>query len=1705
MVFNFSVKTRVTVTITRTDVSSEHQIYQETFSSSSGSISATRNVSLPAGNYRIDERYHIEAAPDIMPTFVVFSADPQLSWNAIGAGAGNYTLSINASWHDVSATVSGDLTTNPSPIQVSGTLGSSINNITIICPNGLDPNDPINATVHFTGLLDKNTQLTSGATGPIITDPLAIVDTVYPHHGNQGANDMKVQTTGNVQTTNQGSFTVVNPPIVTSVSPNIGNQGASNLSLQITGANFVDGAIVEFSGTGITINSVTYNSPTSITANIDISTSASQGSRDVKVTNPGVGTSPAVGTNLFQVVGPPTITAVTPSRASRGAYITHLTISGTNFLGTPIISFSGSGITIASINSISQTTLDINLQISPSAPEGARDLTVTNAGRVSATLNNAFTVLGDISVTGVNPDKLNRNATSVDLTIIGSNFMNGATVSFSGTGITINSVTCNSPTNLTVNVDVSSSASLGLRDVTVTNPYGVSGTGSDLLAVLGPVQVTDISPNVGSVGASGLPITITGDNFITGAGVTIVDNMGNPVATVTVASPVVSCSHTINAFINVAPAAIPGAYGVKVTNVGGSSDILVNGLTVLPPTTVTGISPQTGSQGAANMDVQITGMNFVPGAMVSFNGGGITVNSASVDLTLQRIYANISIDPSAGLTARNVTVTNPGGVSTTLPSAFTVIGPPTVISISPSSANIGVTGFNVTVLGSNFTSQSQISFGAGVNVLSTVFVNSARMDVTISIDSTAALGLRDVTVTNPGNVVGVGSNLFTVLEGLSVTSVYPDRANRGATLSVSIFGRGFNPSITTSDVNFGSGITVNSVGYVSENELLANISIGGTAALGLRDLSVAVDGVTSRGKGLFEVLGAPVVISATPAQGSRGATMMSVVIGGSNFVDGASVELGGGIAVHSATVNSSSRITALISISPSAALGTRNVTVTNPGGVSNVGSNLFQVIDLPSITPPLLPNSGSSGASATADSAFTVLRAVPEVLSANPSAGSKGATLDVQIMGNHFESGAAVSFSGAGITVNSVAFVDSNTLLVNITIASNASSGLRNVTVTNPDGQSDTGIGIFSVGSDLTISSVSPTSASPGSKLDVTIAGTGFLSGITISFGAGITTNSVTYISSRRIRVNITISPTAVQGARDVTVANPGGVSATLSGGFTVTGSATLDVQDLNGSSTIYASVGDTIDLRLYLNTTENINGIAAYLTYDMSVLQIVMRRGSSPRTTAPFEQGSFLGGTVLDNDRHGDPGNGISGGQLDYVEVNTSSSTTGSGTVATFQLNVIGTPSTGYTTIAFDFDRLNGRVTALSVAGDGTLTPATTDATIYITSSPLPGPTTLSGKVELQSRTDHSAQLTIEIRSSGSTTPLQTRTVTTAFDGSYTLNLTVPAGTYDIAAKMDGFLRQTLRNVAIPATEVNLLLLAGDVNGDNTVDLVDFGLLAASFGSVEGDSSYNPSCDFSGDGVVDLSDFAYLSSNFLHSGDPAPGLVGGRLKLSSRDKVGGIIEITLEGEVSSLYAYALQVEFEPNELEMEGVELGDLLSDERVLYHLKVERPGLVTVLVSLVGESLGISGEGDLLRLRFRVLGEGGGIKVLNGSLIAVSGMKGGILNRIPDMSLDIEAIPTGTFLGQNFPNPFNPETWIPFSLAERAEVKIQIYDLSGRLVRTLKLGELDPGLYCRRGRAAYWDGRNQLGERVANGVYLYCLTAGDFSAMRRMVILK
>ncbi|MFA5890582.1 MAG: IPT/TIG domain-containing protein [Actinomycetota bacterium] len=259
----------------------------------------------------------------------------------------------------------------------------------------------------------------------------------------------------------------------------------------------------------------------------------------------------------------------------------------------------------------------------------------------------------------------------------------------------------------------------------------------------------------------------------------------------------------------------------------------------------------------------------------------------------------------------------------------------------------------------------------------------------------------------------------------TVTSTNPSSRGQGATSqNVTVNGTGFQSDAT---VSFDSGITVNSTTFVDATQLIANITVAPTATVGVHVLTVAqgLGGLdTASCASCFTVNAAPTATSASPLSRGQGATSQTVTITGTGFQDGATVAFSGsGVAVASTTFVSATSLTTVVNVASDAATGARTITVTNPDAA----------------TP------------ATCADCLTV-NAAPTPTSASPSSRGQGATSQtVTITGTGFQDGATVAFSGSGVTVASTTFVSATSLTTVVNVASDAATGARTITVTNPD------------------------------------------------------------------------------------------------------------------------------------------------------------------------------------------------------------------------------------------------------------------------------------------------------------------------------------------------------------------------------------------------------------------------------------------------------------------------------------------------------------------------------------------------------------------------------------------------------------------------------------------------------------------------------
>jgi hypothetical protein len=348
-----------------------------------------------------------------------------------------------------------------------------------------------------------------------------------------------------------GGFSVPHAT-VTELSPDTGKQGQT-LDVVIAGKNLGGTTAVTF-GNGITTTGFVVDGPGQITASIAIAASAISGPRDVSVITPG--STPTL-YGGFSVPGP-AIAAVTPDSGNQGRDLS-LIVTGTNLHGTAAVSL-GDGIAIAGFVVDSPDQITVEISISSDAAPGPRIMTVTASG-VSASLNDAFSVLAASGVSSVSPGS-GRQGDTLDVVITGSHLEGTTAVSFGAgidaLGIGVNSIRVDGPTRLTVNVSIDANANLELRDVVVVTPLGLATLEDGFTVERAAPTISSIEPGSGHQGAT-LNVLVRGTNLLGTESVSFGPG-------VTVNSFTLISFTTMRVNIGIAADAEPGSRDASVTN-----------------------------------------------------------------------------------------------------------------------------------------------------------------------------------------------------------------------------------------------------------------------------------------------------------------------------------------------------------------------------------------------------------------------------------------------------------------------------------------------------------------------------------------------------------------------------------------------------------------------------------------------------------------------------------------------------------------------------------------------------------------------------------------------------------------------------------------------------------------------------------------------------------------------------------------------------------------------------------------------------------------------------------------------------------------------------------------------------------------------------------------------------------------------------------
>ena len=650
--------------------------------------------------------------------------------------------------------------------------------------------------------------------------------------------------------------------------------------------------------------------------------------------------------------------------------------------------------------------------------------TATDADNNTSEFSNCVQAVGAPALTAVTPGSGQQGATlNVSLTGENTSFVQGTSSASFGQGITVNSLTVTSPTAATANITISPTAFTGGRSITVTTGSEVASNSFAVTA--GPAALTVLNPSNAQQGQSNLNVSITGQNthFVQGVTTASFGGGGVIVNLVTVNSPT---SATVN--ISLEPFA-QDARTVVLTTDGENAVSAANAFGILPGTPrLTALSPASGQQGQT-LNVAVTGLftAFVNGTTTADFGAGITVNSVNVT-SATAATVNISISPLASPANRTVTLTTGAQSASSLDagSFFAVTaGSAAIAQVTPSSGR-QAEGLSLTIAGSNthFANGSTVlSFGNDITVTSVLVTSPTSLTADISISQFATLGAHAVTATTLGEVATL-ANAFTVTAGLpAITTVSPTTGRQAETLNLNVVGQFTHFVAGTTTANLGAGITVNSVTVSDATHATVNVTIAPGGALGSRTVVLTTATETVQQVGGFTVTpGQPTLFSISPVSAIQG-TNATVILNGAftNFTPNVTTAFfGSGISVGTVTVNGPTQASVPITISPSAQVGARSVSVTT-------GSEVVTLLN-----------------------GFTVQQGVATITGIDPNAGQRGLTRNVVLTGafTNWQAGVTSVSYGPGVAVNSNIVGSPTTLTTNITIDAAAALGPRDVVIT---------------------------------------------------------------------------------------------------------------------------------------------------------------------------------------------------------------------------------------------------------------------------------------------------------------------------------------------------------------------------------------------------------------------------------------------------------------------------------------------------------------------------------------------------------------------------------------------------------------------------------------------------------------------------------
>jgi hypothetical protein len=752
------------------------------------------------------------------------------------------------------------------------------------------------------------------------------------------------------------------------------------------------------------------------------------------------------------------------------------------------------------------------------------------------------TPVAPATVTGINPDA-GISGSAISMSISGSGFVNGAMVTLTrGPPIlTATNVIVVSQNQITCVINLNNAAT-GQWNVTVTNPGSPPGTlinGFNVIPAGPAPTVTRITPNSGTSGSSVNIGNLTGTNFVSGALVKL-SRTGNP--DLFASSMNVLDATNLTCTLSLPAGTSPGSWDVTVINSDGRSGVLLNGFMVNSPgLTVTGITPNSGIQDYSTSVTQLAGTGFETSATVRLNSSLYPGIPATGVVVVNQNQINCAFDlTGAPSGTRNVVVTNTDGREGMLVNGFTITAnAPSITGISPNTGTQGMVVSVTNLAGTRFQNNARINLTrsgyANIMANSVVVVSPAQITCSFNL-SGAATGSWNIVVTNPDSQSGSLSNGFSVNPSTPpvISAILPASSLQITPASITIAGSGFQNGANVTLVRSGSPTQIGSgVAVISSNLITCQFNlVGGTP--GFWDMVITNnDGQSGNLPGGFLVKSPlPAVTAITNTTQVSGWTVIELV-SGTNFLSGAVVRFvnstaGPDITATNVNVVSANQITCIFDLTGATA-AKRNVTVTNPYSDTGIFVN-----------------------------GFTVTSAAPTLSATAPTSANRGWPVGVTLTGTGFQPGATVKLTRSGfsdISATGVTAVSPTQITCTFDL-NGLTSGAWNIVVTNADGQSS-GTRTFTVNAPNPVfTSNVPGTAARGDAPDLTITGTGFQPGATVTYTRAPTTISltnVTVVSSTQITGTLVIPSGATTGQYSITITNTDGTAVTRTNRFTVT------------------------------------------------------------------------------------------------------------------------------------------------------------------------------------------------------------------------------------------------------------------------------------------------------------------------------------------------------------------------------------------------------------------------------------------------------------------------------------------------------------------------------------------------------------------------